>query len=158
MSETGQTVKRRSLRFTSIQDILDEVQRLATGAVKASGQWSAATIVQHLAESIDRSIDGFGVRAPAEARARARAARDQMLRDGIPVGLAAPPELRHLLPDPSIGWDDALAHLRAAMGRLHHEPMTAQHPYFGHLSPEQWVQYHCRHSELHLGFLHPVDG
>jgi hypothetical protein len=33
--------------------------------------------------------------------------------------------------------------------------MTATSPVLGRLSHEQWVQFHCRHAEMHFSFMHP---
>lgn len=153
MASPPPTPLRRDLRFDSMAEVLAEVETLGRGPVRASGNWTAAQIVLHLAESIDRSIDGFGARASIAVRLAARAGKAKFLREGLPPGLKVGESMRHLMPSPDVAWDEAVRRLRTAIDRAGREPMTAAHPYLGWLTTDEWRQLHCRHAELHLGFL-----
>ena len=69
-------------------------------------------------------------------------------------GLKFPKTFTFLEPDPEISWDEAACYLRDTFGRLESHRMTAPSPVLGPLSHEQWQQLHCRHAEMHLGFVH----
>jgi hypothetical protein len=49
----------------------------------------------------------------------------------------------------------ALDELRAMVHRFETEPKRGTHPAFGTLTDEEWVQFHLRHSEMHMSFLTP---
>ena len=55
------TVKnRRQLHFNSLDEIAAEVERLAAcQQVRTIGNWSSGQVLQHLASTMDNSIDGF---------------------------------------------------------------------------------------------------
>ena len=136
-------------------DILSDAERFLPQTVRATGGWTPAQIVQHIADSIEHSIDGYGVRASDDVREKARARKPKLLADGFPPGIQIPDEMSHLLPDAGVSWNDALANLRRAVQRAESEPMAADHPFLGELTADEWLRFHCRHAELHFGFLQP---
>jgi hypothetical protein len=50
---------------------------------------------------------------------------------------------------------EGFARLKEALEKLKTTPPTQPHALLGPLSHEEWVAAHCRHSEMHMGFLHP---
>jgi len=66
---TGKVQDRRTLRFESLDEILAEVERLAIAKeVRPLGNWSSGQVVQHLAMTLDNSIDGFPSFVPLPIR------------------------------------------------------------------------------------------
>ncbi|MEX2545983.1 MAG: DUF1569 domain-containing protein, partial [Phycisphaeraceae bacterium] len=61
-------------------------------------------------------------------------------------------------PPPEVSTEEGLARLRVAAERLNREPARAPSPLLGQLSRREWDQLHCRHAELHLGFVVPGGG
>jgi hypothetical protein len=60
MVKTSRVTDRRELQFSSMPDILDDVEYLASGdPPRTTGNWSGGQIVQHVAMLINFSIDGF---------------------------------------------------------------------------------------------------
>ena len=58
--ETAKVKERRQLRFDSLDDIAAEVERLAAcRSIRAVGNWSSGQVLQHLALTMNNSIDGF---------------------------------------------------------------------------------------------------
>jgi hypothetical protein len=51
--------------------------------------------------------------------------------------------------------DEGLDRMRRVMERLKAEAPTSLHPLFGPLTHAEWIAMHCRHAEMHLGFLVP---
>jgi hypothetical protein len=156
---TRQVTDRRSLHFTSLEEVLRDVEALgARGAPRAAGNWTPGQVVQHVAKGIGFATDGFPrPRASWPLRVLGRVIRNRTLTKPTQPGLNLPPSFRFLLPDePAVAWDEGVRMLRGAIGRASAQRMTHPSPVFGALSHEQWVQFHCRHAELHLSFLHPV--
>jgi hypothetical protein len=59
-----------------------------------------------------------------------------------------------LLPPPT-SWEEGLHLFREAVRRQQTETARGPNPFLGPMTREQWEQLHCRHAELHLGFLVP---
>jgi hypothetical protein len=157
--DTGKVKDRRKLRFDSIDDIAAEVERLARCKdIKALGNWSSGQVVEHLTITLNNSIDGFPSFVPAPLRLFLRLfMKRKILSRPMSAGLRLPAKAaEHMLPKPT-DWDVALANFRRAMQRFTSETRRMPHPAFGPLTSAEWDQLHCRHSELHLGFLVPVE-
>ncbi|MHC5002301.1 MAG: DUF1569 domain-containing protein [Planctomycetota bacterium] len=156
MVKTRKVADRRSLRFGRMSEILADAEQLgASESLRSSGNWTPAQNVAHVATVIRGSIDGFEASAPWWMRGIGRLIRSRTLNHPMSPGFKVPSNMRSFVPDPSVGWDEALAELRAQIGRLDAgERMTRPSPVFGELSHEEWEQLHCRHAEMHFGFLH----
>jgi hypothetical protein len=61
-----------------------------------------------------------------------------------------------LVPGPT-ALEEGLDSIRRGLDRLRTETRRSPHPVLGQLTLDQWTQVHCRHAELHLSFLIPVD-
>jgi hypothetical protein len=53
--------------------------------------------------------------------------------------------------------EDGLVSIRHALHRLKTETNRVPSPFLGALTYDEWTQLHCRHCELHLSFLLPVE-
>lgn len=148
---------RRNVHFTSLDDILADVEMLTkAGEIRTLGNWSAGQVVQHLAITMNKSIDGFNFRVPWPIRVilplfLKRRFLTQTMSAGFKLKGAAEAEMA----SPPIGLEDAVRNFREALARLQAELKREPHPAIGRLSLEEWEQLHCRHSELHLSFLIP---
>lgn len=158
MVRTRTVSERRTLSFSSMDDILRDVDALDSAATRhATGNWSPAEVVQHVAKLIEFSLDGFTFTMPWPIRAFGRLVRGSALRRPMKPGLKFPKSAAPALePDPNIPWEVAVKRLRTAIGRINAgERMTQPSPVLGDMSHEDWVKLHCRHSEMHLSFVHP---
>ena len=75
----------------------------------------------------------------------------------MPPGFKLPPQGEAELGPPPTTLADGIESIRRAIGRLKTETTRAPHPVLRVLSNDQWNQLHCRHSELHLSFVVPVE-
>jgi hypothetical protein len=157
MVNTRRVTDRRTLHFSSLDGVLEEVDRLSSGnPPRASGNWTAGQVVEHVAKMIRFSTDGFPVpRAPLPIRLFGRLIRSRVLTRPTRAGFTPPRMFRFMLPDEGVTWPDAVDHLRTAIKRARSNRMKQASPVFGRLTHEQWEEFHCRHAELHLSFLHP---
>jgi Protein of unknown function (DUF1569) len=156
--DTRKVKERRQLRFDSLDDILAEVERLAQSkGVRAVGNWSSGQVLQHLATTMENSIDGFPSFVPAPVRVFLRLFMKRgFLTKPMPPGFKLPARAGNMLPPPT-SWETSLGNFRRAMQRVKTEALRSPHPAFGPMTVDEWEQIHCRHSELHLGFLIPTE-
>ena len=155
---TKQTTDRRELHFSSMADILENVEYLAAGdPPRSTGNWTPAQIVEHVGRVIDYSIEGFPTpKAAMPVRFIAWLLRRIVLARPMQPGIKLPGRFANLLPDHGTIWDDAVDRFRAVYAKLATRQMTQPSPVFGRLSHQQWEQLHCRHAEMHFSFMHPA--
>jgi hypothetical protein len=154
--ETKRFRDRRVLTFVDLDDVLADVERLdrAGGeSIRASGNWTPAQIVQHVAKLIEFSMDGFPGRAPWYLRVPARLMKGRFLTKALPTGLKFPSGMSFLAPEDDVTWPVAIQQLRTAVERAGGSRMTKPSPLLGPMSHEDWVALHCRHAEMHFSFM-----
>jgi hypothetical protein len=160
MNAPHTTSRRRNVRFESIDDLAQEIDRLVAaqreGHLVANGNWTPAQILDHLARFMEFSYEGFPFRASWPVRAVSYTAKwiawKPFVNWALRPGFQVPHEA--LRPDDWADFDIATARLRAQVERVRRgEPMTAASPFEGPISHDQWVYAHLRHAELHLSFL-----
>jgi|ERR1051326_3118108 hypothetical protein len=157
--DTTKVAGRRTLHFDSIDQILDEVETLAKcREIRTIGNWTPGQIFQHLANTITCSIDGFKRMLPAPMRWLLRIFfKKKFLNKPMPAGFKlSAKQAEYLVPAPT-SVEDGLRNLRTALHRFKTETKRSPSAFMGTLTDEEWVKIHCRHAELHLSFLQPVD-
>ncbi len=154
MVDTRKVSERRTVAFSSMKDILNDVSYLDSGdPPRVTGNWTPAQIVQHVGMLIAFSIDGFPGRAPLPFAILGRLIKKKAMARPVRPGL---PTFEFMKPDDHVSWDEAVDILGRTIARLDGERMTAKSPMFGRLSHEEWVRLHCRHAEMHFSFMHPA--
>jgi hypothetical protein len=151
--KTRQVSGRRTLNFNSYDEILADVRLLASVPHRQLGNWSLGEVCQHLAKTMDLSIDGSQARAPWLLRTVGPFIKKRFLSRPLSAGFTAPPSFG-LLPD-SAAAAEGVAALEKAVQRLHQTNDRQPHLIFGRMTREEWDQLHMRHSALHLSFLAP---
>jgi hypothetical protein len=153
-------IARRRLRFESLEDLLREAEQMAARPHRTTGKWTYGQILQHLAKGGDACFDGFGgFRAPWWARwFIAPVMKKRFLTQTMRAGINVPLSETTLMPAASISIEEALAHLRKAVARFESDVPNKPHPFLGRLRDrDEYVALMLRHSELHMGFVHPAD-
>jgi hypothetical protein len=160
MINTTQVAGRRQLHFNSLEDIHADVEALARAKeIRPLGNWSPGQVINHLTIVLNKSIDGFDNRPPAVVRFVLRLVfKRRFLTKSMSPGFKLPGGAQVELWGPEIGLAEAVDRFRSAYQRLKSETKRAPHPAIGVLTASEWEQLHCRHSELHLSFLVPVEG
>jgi len=149
----AQVTTRRQLTFSDLDAIVMDVQRFPGGNLTSTGQWTPAENVDHVAKVIRFSIEGFPGKAPWWLAAIGRVLPKSMVRRPIKPGIKLGPSMSWLLPEQGIAWDAAADRLVGVVALAKRQKMTQASPVFGKLTDEQWISLHCRHAELHLGFI-----
>jgi hypothetical protein len=144
---------RRHLAFDRIEAIMPEVDRLLAGHVTV-GQWTLGAICDHLAKSINLTLDMPPADAPP-TRKQSVYRRLFFRSPGFPEGQAIP--LSTQVPEPDADPITASKALRNALARLiaRSGPFPA-HPVLGPMTRDEWLHFHARHAAHHLSFAVPI--
>ncbi len=154
--DTATVQGRRKLTFRSFDEVLVDAERLVFSPnTKTLGNWPLSQLLTHLATTINSSIDGVSTKAPWFLRLVGPLVKWRIIKNGMSSGFKLPKEREATAFPAASSPQEALGKLRAAVGRLKQERMTARHPIFGKLTHEEWTRLHLRHAEMHLSFAVP---
>lgn len=149
--------ERRKLHFNSLAELKAEIDRLASGEVRTTGNWTLAQAIDHLAAIFEGSLDGIPAKAPWFVRMLAPTFRNRALHKGIDPGIKLSGDMLRVLPPDNVTLDNATARMNRVFQRLDKgEKMQQPSPVFGKMTHEDWSNLHMRHAELHLSFMHPI--
>lgn len=151
---------RRNLRFGSIDEALVEIDRIVAaeraGTLRATGNWGAGQIFNHIATWLNFTWDGFppSVNPPWVIRAILRMMRNRYIHKPTHAGVKIPGLPGGTLGFEPIGTEEGARNLKAALLRLKYgEPAKFQSPAFGPMTEDERREFQLRHCELHMGFL-----
>jgi hypothetical protein len=132
---TKQVAGRRAVTYGSLSEYLADVERCATQPVLTFGNWTQAQIYEHLAITLESSIDGAPSVLPAPVRwIMSLLMKNKFLNGTMPAGFKAPAAI---VPQSDLALETALADLSRAITRAQSEPYRAIHPAFGKLTPRR---------------------
>ena len=157
--DTKKVTNRRSVRYDSYDALLSDAERLVNGEVLTVGNWTLGQILQHLARSMNSSIDGTDMKFPWLMKKLFSLImnKEKMMNEPISPGFKIPKKGEsQFSPDPSVSPEEGLASLRAAVQRCKTESSRSEHPAFGKLTCEEWDKFNLRHAELHMSFAVPA--
>jgi Protein of unknown function (DUF1569) len=141
---------RREVRYESMDELLADAKRISEIKIHTLGNWSPGQIYEHIAQSLNASIDGFDFSMPAPVRwMMSLLMKKKFLTKKLPAGFKS---TDNFIPEET-STEQGLASLQAAIARQKQEPKRVPHPGFGNLSKEEWEKFHLRHAEMHMSFL-----
>ncbi|GAB4136073.1 MAG: DUF1569 domain-containing protein [Planctomycetaceae bacterium] len=141
---------RRNVRYESLDEFLNDAKRLAQSEVRTLGNWSQGQIYEHLARSLNSSIDGMGFSLAAPLRWMLTIfMKRKFLKKEIPAGFKSTDKF---IPEKT-SVEAGLASLENAIVRQQQETKRVPHPAFGNIGLEGWNDFHLRHAEMHMSFL-----
>lgn len=138
----------RDLRCRNFEDVRAELDRLHSGPVETTGNWSYYQILTHLTQAVEGSMKGVkremtwwkrNVLGPLLHRLF-------VLRGYIPRGIKGPPSDR-------VEGDEteALVRFRAALDNFEKfEGPFSDHRILGPLNKKQWAEFHPLHFANHV--------
>ena len=148
------TPPRRRVRYTTLDEVVDDAARAVRANSATTGKWSLGQILEHLAIANDKMIDGFGFQAPLPIRTVGRYfLKKRLLVKGLTPGFNLNPRAAAVLVPDEIDATAALEHLRQSTERLKTEQKRSAHPFLGPLSVDECTQLCLRHAELHMSFV-----
>jgi hypothetical protein len=146
---------KRTLTFRSYDDVLADAGNLAANGYERTGSWGLGQTCEHLARTMECSLDGFPSKAPWPVRLIARWFVLGRILKHRPLNRRFPAP-NYLQPADAAEDRAGLERLTAAIQRLKgHSGTMHEHPVFGRVSPGEWREIHLWHSEHHIGFLTP---
>lgn len=158
---TKSVTDRRNLQFESLEQLRNDVNRLAQsergGRLRASGNWSLGQACGHLASWIELPYEGYPpeLNPPWIVRAIVKLRKNSYLNKRMPPGVRIPGIQGGTLGTEPMATDAGVARLDAALKRLAAGPPAVPNIIFGPLTHEEWKRLNLRHAELHLSFFHP---
>jgi hypothetical protein len=155
--DTAKVAKRRMLHFSSIDEMMAEVDRLAmaekAGQLKRLGNWTLGQTLGHLAAWSEFGYDGYpSIKVPFFIRWILRMRKRRFIVGPMPAGVKIPGIPGGTLATEPMSVEEALPRLRRVMERLHVECPPVPSPAVGRLTHAESIAMTLRHAELHLGF------
>ena len=148
---------RRAVRYQTLDELVQDAERMAQGPYRTLGNWSYEAILQHLAVCMNGTLDGSVLKIPWPIRTVARLIRKRLLAGEFSPGF------RHTRANNAKVWSDsppatraALDNLRQAVARMKVEKQRHPHPALGPLTDDEWNRFHLRHSAMHMSFVVPA--
>ena len=151
--------KHRELRFASVAECLEELDRIEAahneGSLTATGNWTAGQNLAHLSAWIEYSYDGYPLKAPPFfVRWVLKRMLKRMLAKGeMSAGAKIPGVEGGTYGQEEMETGAALDRFRAALSKMQSEPAIHHSPAFGKLTDEVRIKLNLMHAQLHLGFL-----
>jgi len=157
--KTSAIAERRILRFESIDDALDEANRLAPsyrrGQCKQLGNWTLGQTFGHLATWADFSYSPCPIKAPWIVRFFMGFQKNKFLRNPMKPGIKIPRVDGGTVGTEPMEMEEGLRRFMHAFERLKREKPTCPSPVFGLLTKLEAQAINQRHAELHFGFFLP---
>jgi hypothetical protein len=151
------TQSRRTVDYSTLEEVRLDAEALAAGPYATVGNWTFGQILEHLAQAMHASIDGFPFGAPWYMRLVAPLVKNSVLTRRMKPGFKLPKAAASYLPSADATVEESLTRLVNGIERLEVETPNAPHPVFGKLAREEWIALHLRHSELHMSFVVPTN-
>ena len=148
------TKERRTVHYESLQDLLADAEQKAAANATTVGNWSMGQVFDHLARTMECSLDGFQSKLPFYIRWGAKLFKKRILTRPMSPGYKLPKNLAgELDPAETVDTQEGLERMRNAIARLENESQRAPSPAFGVMTVEEWNLLHLRHGELHMSFI-----
>lgn len=143
---------RRTLAFSSFEEVLDDVRRMRNTPHRTLGQWSLAQVCRHLGSTFHASIDGIKLSGSRLRRFLfGRKFLAWTFKNGMPKGITVD---RALNPPLECDVDESIRSLEDAIQRYQaHTGTLKPHPIFGKLPRTDWDRLHLFHCAHHLSFV-----
>ncbi|MHC4878739.1 MAG: DUF1569 domain-containing protein [Planctomycetota bacterium] len=158
MTATATQKARRTVHYSTLQEFKEDLDALIEAGCETVGNWTLAQICDHIGDTFHSSIDGIDYKAPWFARTFiAPFLKNSVLINPMKPGIQLPKKAEKFLPPADVTLEDALEKVRTGLERLESELPVADHPFFGKMASEEWMQLHLRHCELHMSFIVPKE-
>ncbi len=137
--DTRRVKNRRKVRYQNFDEFLADAERLAARPVRELGNWTLAQIFDHLAHSMNVSIDGTPERFPWALRTALRLVRKRIIGHPMKPGYQVPENVAALLrPEITPCLRESACKLRNAAARFQTQSEFPPHPAFGTLTRDEY--------------------
>ena len=159
MTTVTASAERRALTFDNLRESVEDVERLASGEVRTTGNHTFGQILNHLALSIDVATGRVDPPPPPFFMKLMMPLMKRMVINDKPLkaGMKLPEEGEAFFwPDKEFEDSAAVQYYKEAVEYFNTTGPLEKHPYFGKLTKGQIEQLECRHAALHLSFVQPA--
>lgn len=150
--------RRRTLDYRDFDALLADVANLRTRGYRKLGQWDLSRILEHLGQGIDACVRGVPHQGPWIVRRLVGPfiLRSILKKRRMAAGIKVP---KWWLPGPESDEGEAVDRFNARLAEFRSfRGVPHAHPFFGHLSRDNWEQLILVHAAHHLSFLEPASG
>ena len=152
--------ERRNLTFQNLDEVVAEVDRLASGEVRVTGKHSFGKILNHLSISQDVSSGRItDAPSPPFFMKLLMPLMKRMIINSKPLkpGVKLPANGESFFwPEKEFSISTAVQQFKESTEHYKANGPLPVHPFFGKLTKAEADELNCRHAALHLGFVHPV--
>jgi hypothetical protein len=151
---TGTVPRRRTLHFTSYQEILDDVHAMAARPTRHLGNWSLGQICEHLAKAFEYAVHGAPFPVAWYLRLAGPLFKRRFISQPMKPGFKLPKNAAEYLPSAT---DDAagIARMERAIAAYQEASELKPHAILGRMTRAEYDQLNFRHAEMHLSFIVP---
>lgn len=145
----------RQLKLATLDDILAEARRVAGQPDTASrGTWTPAQNIWHVGRLIKAGVEGYPVKVPFLLKLIGPLLKKQFTNKGFTPGIKLPSQAAdHMVAPADTTIEQAMAMIESAIQNAKDKGFLPKNPMMGRMTPQQWVDLHCRHAEMHFGLI-----
>lgn len=146
----------RELRFQSLRDVLEELDKLSKVSAETTGLWSFYQICEHLKASVLDSMhpsprmSSTFIRRTLGPVVLKRLLKEGKMRSGTRNQDAPMVRKEGDAQYALRGYKESLEQFLVFEGPL------SDHPFYGRMERSEWEKYLTLHAALHLGFIRPL--
>lgn len=163
MAVNTKQVKRRSVRYETLDDAVADMNQLAKlerdNKLEQLGNWTLGQAIGHVATWAEYAYTPAPLpRPPLVIRLIIQyVLKGRYLRKGMPAGVEIPGVEGGTIGTEEMPTHAAIERFTAVAERLKKEAPTQPSPAFGKLSQEEGTLLQLRHAELHMSFFKPKE-
>jgi hypothetical protein len=150
--------KRRDISFSSWEDVIADIEKLASSEFETTGNHSFGKIVQHLATTNEMIVGNVTPpKLPWYMRLMMPLIKNGILNKPAEPGFKLPNSAmqKFFWSEDDVDLQDAIANFRASVKAYRDQGPLPVHPVFGKATKEQIDKMSLSHAAMHLSFVHP---
>ena len=150
--------KRRELSFSNWEEVISEIETLASSEHEAIGSHSFGKIVQHLATTNEMVVGNIiPPKLPWYMRMAMPFLKNGILNNPVEPGFKLPKDSMQefFWSTTDVDLKEAVENFRASVKAYKEKGPLPVHPIFGKATKEQVDKVTLNHAAMHLSFVHP---
>eukprot|EP00752_Nemacystus_decipiens_P014516 g12925.t1 len=149
----------RELKLTTLDDVLAEAKRIAAQPDAASrGTWTPAQNIWHVGRFIKAGVEGYPAKVPFLLKLIGPLFKKQFTTKGFTPGIKLPSQaVDHMVAPADTTIEQAMDMIEVSIQGAKDKGFLPRNPMMGKMTPQEWVDLHCRHAEMHFGLIELKD-
>ena len=153
------TAERRDLKFQNLDEVIADIEGLAAGQVRTTGNHTFGQILNHLATSHDVATGRKQAPPPPFFMKLMMPLMRRMVINSKPLkpGIKLPASGESFFwPNQDFDVAKSVEYFKDSVDFYKSNGPLEKHPFFGKISKAESDELNCRHAALHLSFVHPA--